>query len=431
MGKIPPLRIAVVVGIAAVLFGLYIFAQSGKKPPPPPAVSLTLWGTEAPAIVEKLTAAYTAYRPNVTITYRQIPAGRYDSQLLEALASGTGPDVFFIKNSSIPREISRLVPANPTQITNASVKSLFPSAVAEDVILGGKIYALPVNFDTLVLLGNRDLLDQIGMVNPPTTWNEILAQIPKLRILDAKNNITRAAIALGESSASVRHASDILSLLMLQNGTPMFDRDRTKAMFDSSVGTSTPGLGALNFYLQFANGGSPNYTWNSSLGNSEDAFASGKTVFVLGYRTDIPNIRRKSPFLKITVSSAPQSREDFAVNLARYDVLAVSRQSRAQDWAWDFAILSATTPAIQKEYHLAGDHTTGILSELAEVAKLPNGEFISRAALTARTWHQADDRAITRIFDEMIGGIRSNERSPHEALRYAASRISELLRTSY
>src|ERR1700688_2747225 len=61
-------------------------------------VKLNVWGTENAAKFENLSNTY----PYGQVTYTQIDPNNYRSQLLSALAAGSGPDVFEIGNRELP-----------------------------------------------------------------------------------------------------------------------------------------------------------------------------------------------------------------------------------------------------------------------------------------------------------------------------------------
>ena len=54
--------------------------------------------------------------PNVTIVYTKKDETTYQQDLLNALASGKGPDIFAISNSWLPEYIDKIVPAATSTI---------------------------------------------------------------------------------------------------------------------------------------------------------------------------------------------------------------------------------------------------------------------------------------------------------------------------
>jgi ABC-type glycerol-3-phosphate transport system substrate-binding protein len=54
---------------------------------------------------------------------------------------------------------------------------------------------------------------------------------------------------------------------------------------------------ALNFYTDFANPVKEVYSWNNTLDNSVNAFASGKLAIMFGYSYHLETIKALSPKL--------------------------------------------------------------------------------------------------------------------------------------
>src|SRR4051812_47457219 len=55
--------------------------------------------------------SYRKIHPNVTIEYSKRNIENYEGDLLNALASGTGPDIFSINNTWLPLYLDKVVPA--------------------------------------------------------------------------------------------------------------------------------------------------------------------------------------------------------------------------------------------------------------------------------------------------------------------------------
>ncbi|MEK7195082.1 MAG: hypothetical protein AAB655_00090, partial [Patescibacteria group bacterium] len=91
---------------------------------------LAVWGPESRQVFETLSQGYRALHPETIIEYTYIPPDEYGSRFLEAIASGYGPDVFYIGNSDLPKEKYKLTAANPQQLGLVKFRELFPG-VAE------------------------------------------------------------------------------------------------------------------------------------------------------------------------------------------------------------------------------------------------------------------------------------------------------------
>ncbi|MBI4087694.1 MAG: extracellular solute-binding protein [Candidatus Liptonbacteria bacterium] len=426
--------IAVVFILIFVVVGLNVRRDSGVRE----QVSLNFWGTESSAAIEKVIQSYKAFRPNVQVTYKEIDPAKYDGVLVDALAEGAGPDVLYVRNRALPKHMNKLYPILPAQLGLAGFRNFFPAVAEQDFVSASgspatgeakQIFALPLYVDTMATIYNKDLFNQAAIVFPPKTWDEFLSIVPRLKTLNESGQIVRAAAAIGGSEQSVDAGVDLLVLLMLQNGTQMTTNNFSSATFASARDDNkNPGLAAFNFYLQFANAGSPRYTWNDAQQNSIDSFANGKTAIVFNYKSAIDKIGGKSPFLNVAVAPMLQpTGSETGVNYPRYWGLAVSKQSKSIGWAWDFALFATTNPDASKLYLDATGHPPALRSLIAQKLDDPDMGVFVRQALTAQSWHEADDEIIDRIINDAITRVLSGKADSEHALRQAQDQASQLM----
>ncbi len=425
-------KILIIAGgiVIFLILGFLIFLN--LRPGKGVAVKLSVWGFESKDAFDPIIKSYKQQRPNVEVTYQQIPAENYESGLLNALAAGRGPDIFPLHNRALPKEKDKLAPVISTQFTLSQFEGLFPTIAEQDftfstssALADKKIYALPLSIDTLALLYNKDLFDQAAIVRPPNTWDEFQTIIPRLRSISQTSQIQKAAAAIGGSKKTIGTAVDLLNVLMLQNGTRMTTPDLREASFAS--GSNNSGLQAFNFYLQFANPGSNYYTWNDNQPDSLESFSNGNTAMLFGYYSDFVRIKKKNPFLNIGVASLPQPAGASAVNYADYWGLAVSKQSRASGWAWDFIIFLASQPEVSKLYLGAANRPPALRSLISGNINDPILGVFSRQALTARSWYEADEEKINGIFNAAIAAVLNGQFDSGKALLQAQDQISQLM----
>src|SRR6266481_1744395 len=410
--------------IIVIIIAVVLGGQSKPAVVPAPS-TLTVWGFE-PALVGTALENYHKLH-NITVSYIPIDPAKYDATLLNALAAGEGPDVFEIQNRALPRYKKLLVPAAATQFSTIQLQNLFPQAVETDFTADGAIYALPSYLDTLALFYNKDLFDQAGIVSPPKTWTEFQDDVSKLRILSGTRQVTRAGAALGGSEKTVTNAVDLVHLLMLQNGATMTDDRRTTAMFNQG-GSGQGGLAAFNFYLSFANSGSQYFTWTDQADQDFDAFAGGTAAMVFGYHDDIAAIKTKSPYVRLGVAAIPQpDGAQSSVSYPRYLGFAVSRQSKSPTWAWDFIINLTTDAGNAKLYETGANRPPALRALISEASNDPEFNIFALQALTARSWYEADNNQIDRIFNNEISSVLSGAVRSDKALQDAQDQVSQLM----
>jgi arabinogalactan oligomer/maltooligosaccharide transport system substrate-binding protein len=423
LNSMPKNRLALIgagIFIIVVLFILLSFFS--RTPSTGPIVNLKVWGTDPKEAFAGTFAAYAAARPNVIVQYTQVPRNGYEAELISAFATGKGPDVFMVSNHDI-RKYARLIsPATTTQIRPGQMGAVFPQAASDDLIYNNQVYALPLYIDTLTLVYNRDKLDQAGIAVPPATWDEFLRDIPPLKTENAQGQLTAAAAAIGGTEKTVTHAADIMSLLMMQNGTEMTDNSGA-AKFASAE--SGKGSEAFSFYLDFANAGSPAYTWNEGRPNSIESFLSGNTAMIFAYREDMLDFAKKSPFLNWSVAPMPQTSSGTAVNFPSYQALTAWVGGKNQVWAWDFIVFATTNNAAAKAYANATGRPAALRAVLGEQAGSADMGIFAKQALTARSWSMPDYANMKNIMSQAVLKVLRGEADADSALAEAQTAINQ------
>lgn len=418
--------VVVILVVAAFMYGV----QPSKQTP---NVNLTVWGTDPSGAFSPLVQAYMKLRTNVRVQYTYVDPASYKTKLLDALAAGQGPDVFFVRSHNLP--LSLLVPAPDTQMTLKQIQDLFPKVVEQDFAPNGKVNALPLYIDTLALIYNRDIFDRVGVVTPPATWDDFQNLVKDLRVLNNQGQIQKSGAAIGGTTKSIYNAPDILEMLFLQNFqtndpvSSMIDSQSGRAIFASGNGSANSSQ-AFSFYTQFADSGSPYFTWDDLNKNSIQNFASGDTVMLLDYNEEVQALKAKNPYLQIGIAPAPQVSANLPVTFAEYDGLAVSKQSKNSAWAWDFVVQSTTNETLSSAYLTAASRPPALRTLIGRT--LNNAEFgvFAKQALTARSWYYADHDKIGNIFDSAIAKVISGGANSGTALTQAESQITAILNPS-
>ena len=389
-----------------------------------PTGQITVWGVydSERTISDTLIAPFVTANPNAQITYRQMDPRTYEQDLINALAAGTGPDVFYVKNSWLTKHADKLWPLPAENFSLATTKQLFPDVVIQDFTIGSSMYALPLYVDTLALFYNKAIFDNAGIAEPPRTWEDFTELIPKLRIIDATGQLTRAAAAIGGSGRNINSATDLLNLIMLQNGTAMTDQGFTRATFAGS------GANAASFYTDFSNPRSKNYTWDSSSHYSLDAFAEENVAMIFNYAYLVPQLRQKNPFLNFGIAPMLQYKNAARqINYPNYFGLGISATSKQKDLALAFITNSTMDAATNIGYLNATGRPPASRQTVAISMADPEIAIFSRQVLTAMDWPKIDDEAIDTSFTKMLELVNSGQLPLARALKQTEEEITALI----
>lgn len=454
-------RIKSLFSIAGLAIILIVLSGCGEAKPVPYEVELEIWGVfdDSDALSE-LFSEYRKINPYVrSIKYRKLSPDTYKADLLDALASGNGPDIFMMRNTWGEAFGNKIVPAPASLITEKKFRETFVDVVAQDFLNDqGQALAVPLSVDSLALYYNKDIFNALGIAEPPKTWEDLLGIVEKLTTIDQYGNINRSAIALG-TGENINRSADILLTLMLQLGAEA----ETRNFIDSGAATK-----AFDFYTQFARLGSPFYTWSPREHYSIDAFYEGTLGMTINYSYHYETFRQKNAKFNFAVAPLPQFAGQPAVNFANYWGFAVPKNKTYQPSGRDQAVkLSNDTyqmvrahEAWQLIHYLTLPHPGNKIT-LANALAPTSAEFTLQADpalvylektkkpaarrdllasqreslslapfadgnLIAKTWKPGNDvEAAEALMVDAINSVNRGERSTREALSVFKNRLGQ------
>lgn len=454
--------------IIGIMFLSGCGTNQGEKRYP---TKLEIWGLfDDSDTFSEIFEVYRKMNQNIQgITYKKLTPDTYQKELVEALASGQGPDIFLIQNTWTPSFANKIAPATPDILSEQKFRSEFVDVAADDFINQSKIYAVPLSVDTLGLYYNKDLFNQAGITSPPKNWNDFIANTIKMTKINSFGQITQSGAAMGTACISggennnINRCTDILNLLMLQGKTEMLDNALAQAAFDrfsqNNNENISPGENALNFYTSFAkrNSSLQNYSWNKDMHYSIDAFSEGNLAMMLNYSWQIPIIQSKAPKLNFAVAPAPQIDEAHPINYPNYWGFAVAKNKKAAmatasngqqvaipDEAriaetWKFLKFLTAKPEINPEQPAALVYDAAM--KYAEKTRRPAARrdiietqkndveigVFAKQNLTAKNWMQVDPAAVEAIFADMIDKVNRGVASVSEALKAGARQVTQTM----
>ncbi len=419
-------RVSVLLAIAT----LPLLAIGCHVDPPKKPVVLKIWKPFVDSDkMQDIISAYQTKHPNVTIEYTKKNIDNYESDLINALAAGDGPDIYSVNNTWVPRYMDKISPTTDKVFTIKDYKETFVDALSKDLIIDNKIYGTAMWVDSLGLYYNKDLMGTAGIATPPKTWDDLAEDTRKIVRQDANGYFSRSGPAIGTNS-NVNRGVDVLYLMMLQAGAVPWSNDGRAPQFANTVtrngNTVNPGQDALSFYTSFSNPGSANYSWNEDSDYSIDAFANGRAAFLYGYAYTRSLIDAKAPNLNYDVAPVPQNNlVDPTVNYSSYFAEVVSKQSTAQDWAWDFLKFATSKDSLTKYYK--ADKEPSSRRDLIELQSSdPEIGVFAHANLTGKTFYKADEAKFDAIMGDLIDNVVLRGQAIDQALPRAQSQASTL-----
>lgn len=280
--------VASVLALAAAM-GLAACGTSG--PSTTSAKGLTMWALNDQTILKDSVDAYNKDHPDAKITLRLFANDDYKQKLRVAFGADQAPDIFFSWGGGA---LDDYVKAGKVDVlTDAQVGTgRFTPSVMQSATFDGKVYGVPANgLAPVVLYYNKKVLKDAG-VEPPKTYDDLLAAVKKLKSKD----VVPLSLAANSKWPTLMYLEYLLDRA---GGSKVF----TKIAAGDASGWKDPSVTKANQYLQDLakagafgdNASSVNY----DQGASTALLYTGKAAMEVMGTWEYANIAKAAPdFLK-------------------------------------------------------------------------------------------------------------------------------------
>ncbi len=364
---------------------------------------------------------FESKNPGIKVSYEQQTSKEYRERLQAALQKGDGPDVFRFHNTWLPMMITQM-DVMPSSVYSAQDfdKTFYP-VQARNMKVGDSYYGVPLMFEGLALVYNKNMLETAGRT-PPTTWQDLEKLAKDLTIRGKSGNIERSGVALG-TAENIDNFSDILGLLMLQNGA------------DPANATSQLSSDALTYYTNFSK---VHKVWDATLPNSTYAFATEKTAMAFLPSWRIHEIKSINPNLSFGVAEVPQLPGE-KITWASYWSEGVSKSSKNKEAAWKLLKFLSSKETLQKFYaqaaskRLFGEVPSRVDMADAYVSDPYIGAYISSAKsakswyLSSRTFDNGINDRIIKYYQDAVNAITKGTMDTAEAAVPVKTGVTQVL----
>ncbi len=413
------------------LAGLLLFATFKGFGGAKPVGAVMIWGTLPPGAVQPaIDELRRTHQEFSSITYQERTKESFDSDLSEALASGSGPDLIITDQERLLAEESKLNVIPFSTLPERKFRDMF-LPISETYLTSSGTYGIPFAVDPLVLYYNRSSLSSAGIAQPPTTWEAVVGMVPPLTRKSGVGSISKSAIPLG-TYGNITDARAVVSLLLLQAGSSVSEAGGNglrSSLLTGGEGANGvgPGESALAFYTQFADPAKIVYTWNRSLADARQSFISSDSAMYVGFASERKLIAASNPNLDFDIAAVPQPQTSAGrVNYAIVYAFAIPKASKNALGAYRAATeLSSTTlaPLVAQSLGVAPALRSLLVPETSDV----NAPVVYGQALISKAWLSPAPGVTDRIFADMIDSIISGRATVHDALITADQSLTAAL----
>ena len=411
-----------------ITFSMYKGSSSSSSQLP----AITIWGTFPADIFNTYVSGINNSSPTpVSVTYKQLDPTTFSQDFIAALARGSGPDAILIPADMILPHLDKLALIS---YTTMPARTFMDTYIQEGQIYTNSngITAIPFTVDPLIMYWNRDMFNTAGIATYPKYWDEFTKINQKITVKDSNGNIRKSAIALGDFT-NVYNAREILASLIMQTGNPITDYDAQGNIVTTlKSGADISPKPAFDFFTQFVNPTSENYSWNRGMAYSKTAFLAGNLATYFGLASELSEIRAKNPNLNFDAAPLPQARPAVGAsivksNYARMFGLSIVRTSANPTGVYQ--VLSVLTQPSYVEALANSMYLPSVLnSVISQGSTDPYISVFNAAALVAKTWLDADPIKSNQILGGVVESITTGQKSSFQAIEDGGSLYGQILR---
>ena len=420
-------RLRLTVSTCALALGLATAAQ---------AVELEFYfpvavGGDAAGIIQRMTDAYMAENPGVTIN--AVYTGSYldtTTRAITAARGGNPPqlaillsvDMFALIDEDIILPWDDFIP----EAERAAFLGGFYPSFMRNSQTGGQTWGIPFQRSTPVMYFNRDAFRAAGLDPdaPPATWTELVEMGRQLTLRDASGNVTQWGVRIPSSG----FPSWLFTGLVASNGQDGLANDA-----GTEVYFNTPAVvGALEYLVALSAEHGVMEPGILDWGATPRAFLDGQAAIAWTTTGNLTNIRRNATF-DFGVAMLPANvRRGAPTGGGNFYLFQGSSQEQLQA-AVDF-VRWATAPAQAAQWSIDTGYVaprpdtwdTDLMRSYA--AEVP-GALVARDQLEFAVPELAtfDGPRITRILNDNIAAAVVGEKTPAQAMADAQAEADAIL----
>ena len=307
---------------------------SGSTGSPVTISYLTHWGPDQVKQLEAAADAFHKDNPNITVKFQAVPFANLLSTIQTQGSSSGGATIASIYDLWLPGLIKSGVAAKAPADVASEVTSNWSEGLVNDVSSNGAVYGIPNEVDLYALNYNTKLFTAAGISQPPTTWDELVADAAKLT---DKAKGQQGFGVITNWAAGVDHP--FLSLAASNDGY-FLNSDKTASAL------TTPNVEATaQLYETLLKAGSTVPSMCAENANTTgpylDNFANGKTAMIIMANWWESTLKQSmgdnfKDIATAPIPKRPSGTESSSISYSWLTMVNAHADPAAQDAAWKF-----------------------------------------------------------------------------------------------
>ncbi|TPW32472.1 extracellular solute-binding protein [Martelella alba] len=261
-------------------------------------ISFWGWRTEDVAQYQDFIAMFEKENPDITVNLRMVEAVSYGTILKTALAGDAGPDVMMVRAYGSFEDLASGGYLMPLTDAVPALKDFPKDALqAETLRADQTVYAVPFASQTMMMLYNKGIFDQLGL-EAPKTWDDIKTDAEALKA---------AGIFPFANGTAAAWQNEVLTFGM---GASTMGKGFYEDMINGKADFTDPrfvdALTRIKDMGQYFPDGFVGLDYPSS----QQLFASGMAGMFVGGSYEIAAMKSLNPDIQIGVAPAPTVNAD-------------------------------------------------------------------------------------------------------------------------
>lgn len=338
-------KIAVVLS-AAMVAGL-MAAGSTPVLAEEESVKLTFWKSPHSDREDEIWAGmieqFNEENPNIEVEFLNVAWDSVVEKETAAFAAGSGPDVSF-QTEQFPLYAKNGYILSLEDYADEEKRAGYPESALSYCSYDGQLMGIPFVALNSVMFYNKDMFEEAGITEVPTTWDELEEAAKKLTLDKDGDGETDQWGMMFEMDDYWQPLTYII-----QAGTDMWNENRTNIGFNNEAGVA-----GLSFFDKLYHEDQvvlPVEKYSSK--DEERAYFYNGQVAMFPQQIHYSNIIREASDINLGAFELPagpaEDEEHAKWNFANIGMLSISSQTEHPDAAWKF-VEFMTRPEIEKTY---------------------------------------------------------------------------------
>ena len=393
-------------------------------------VTITYWQYDYASkvtAINDLIKKFEAANPDITVKQENFPYDAYSQKVASSVPAGQGPDVVNLYYGWLPQYVDAgyLQPLPEKDFPTASIDNGFAPMVKISKT-NGKYYALPTAVRTLALFYNKDLFKQANILQPPRTWEDLIADAQKI-VKGAPPRYTTLGFGIQPDGQDYHVLREVL---VRQFGGQPYSKDGKTVTYNSDAGVK-----AMTFYTDLMTKyklGVPNFFPGNN--SYRDAFIAGKVGMIIDGSFAINTIKSGAKFdwgvTPLPVLSSNKQRDNFG----SFWVNGITKDAKGDKLAASVKFLKFLTSAETQRYWLENVGEIPASRKLASDDALRKdpvyGPFVYSLPFSYSTVF-VDEAGQRKAWVDAINTVLLQGNTPANAVKAAATNEQKILDEYY